>query len=128
MRILWVKTDFLHPTTKGGHIRTLEILKRLHARHEIHYVAFDEPGNPEGPRRSAEYCSRAYPVGHVMPRKDSPAFLGQLAVGLISPLPARSPELRGAPGALCAGPPGASPRSPHEASGFSPVGLQGFPD
>jgi sugar transferase (PEP-CTERM/EpsH1 system associated) len=87
MRILWVKTDFLHPTTKGGHIRTLEILKRLHARHEIHYVAFDDPGNPEGPRRSAEYCSRAYPVRHVMPRKDSPAFLGQLAAGLISPLP-----------------------------------------
>jgi glycosyltransferase involved in cell wall biosynthesis len=87
MRILWVKTDFLHPTTKGGHIRTLEILKRLHARHEIHYVAFDDPGNPEGPRRSAEYCARAYPVRHSVPRKDSPAFLGQLAAGLISPLP-----------------------------------------
>src|SRR5258706_468040 len=87
MRILWVKTDFLHPTTKGGHIRTLEILKRLHARHEIHYVAFDESGDPEGPRRSAEYCTRAYPVRHVLPRKDSPAFLGQLAAGLVAPVP-----------------------------------------
>jgi len=87
MRILWVKTDFLHPTTKGGHIRSLEILKRLHARHEIHYVAFDESGDPEGPRRSAEYCTRAYPVPHALPRKDSAAFLGQVAAGLIGPLP-----------------------------------------
>lgn len=87
MRILWVKTDFLHPTTKGGHIRTLEILRRLHARHEIHYVALTDSGSPEGPRRSAEYCSRSYPVRHSVPRKDSPAFLGQLAVGLISRLP-----------------------------------------
>jgi polysaccharide biosynthesis protein PslH len=87
MKILWVKTDFLHPTTKGGHIRTLEILKRLHARHEIHYVAFDDAGRPDGPRRSVEYCSRAYPVWHSIPRKDSPLFLGQLAGGLFSSLP-----------------------------------------
>ena len=25
MKILWVKSDLLHPTTKGGHIRTLEM-------------------------------------------------------------------------------------------------------
>src|SRR6266850_6339376 len=87
MKILWVKTDFLHPTTKGGHIRTLEILKRLHARHEIHYVAFDDPERPEGPRRSAEYCSRAYALRHAVPRKDSRVFLGQLAAGLFSPVP-----------------------------------------
>ena len=48
MKILWVKTDFLHPTTRGGQIRTLEMLRRLHARHEVHYVAFDDPENPEG--------------------------------------------------------------------------------
>lgn len=87
MKILWVKSDFLHPTTKGGHIRTLEILKRLHARHEIHYAAFVEPGDAEGPRRSTEYCARAYPVPHSVPRKDSPAFLRQIAAGLIGPLP-----------------------------------------
>jgi sugar transferase (PEP-CTERM/EpsH1 system associated) len=96
MKILWVKTDFLHPTTKGGHIRTLEILKRLHARHEIHYVAFDDPANPEGPQRSSEYCSRAYPVRHSVPRKDSPAFLAQLAAGLIEPLPVTISRCRSA--------------------------------
>jgi glycosyltransferase involved in cell wall biosynthesis/GNAT superfamily N-acetyltransferase len=87
MKILWVKTDFLHPTTRGGQIRTLEILKRLHARHEIHYVAFEDPERPEGPRRSAEYCSRAYPLRHSIPPKTSPAFVAQLAAGLISRVP-----------------------------------------
>src|SRR5262245_27334904 len=87
MRILWVKTDFLHPTTRGGQIRTLEILKRLHARHEIHYVAFDDDADPEGLIRSPEYCSRAYPVRHALQPKDSPAFLGELTLGLFSPLP-----------------------------------------
>ena len=27
MKILWVNPNFLHPTTKGGRIRTLEILR-----------------------------------------------------------------------------------------------------
>jgi hypothetical protein len=43
MKILWVKSDFLHPTTRGGQIRTLETLKRLHQRHQIHYVALQHP-------------------------------------------------------------------------------------
>jgi sugar transferase (PEP-CTERM/EpsH1 system associated) len=87
VKILWVKTDFLHPTTKGGQIRTLEILKRLHRRHEIHYVAFEDPGQPEGPRRSVEYCTRVYPIRHRVPSKDSAAFLPQLAAGLFSSAP-----------------------------------------
>jgi polysaccharide biosynthesis protein PslH len=87
MKILWVKTDFLHPTTRGGQIRTLEMLKALHRRHEIHYVAFDDGADPEGPRRSSEYCSRAYLVAHAVPPKPSVRFAGQLLRGVISPLP-----------------------------------------
>jgi glycosyltransferase involved in cell wall biosynthesis len=86
MKILWVKTDFLHPTTRGGQIRTLEMLKALHRRHEIHYVAFDD-GNSEGVRRSGEYCSRAYPVSHSVPPRRSMRFAGQLVRGLISRVP-----------------------------------------
>ena len=52
MKILWVNSDFLHPTTRGGQIRTLETLKRLHQRHEIHYVALDLPEPAEGVERS----------------------------------------------------------------------------
>jgi glycosyltransferase involved in cell wall biosynthesis len=87
MKLLWVKNDFLHPTTKGGHIRTLEMLKRLHARHEIHYVALENPGSPEGVARSREYAARAYPVRHHVPSKRSLAFAGQLAAGLFDPMP-----------------------------------------
>ncbi|MGZ5477712.1 MAG: glycosyltransferase, partial [Thermoanaerobaculia bacterium] len=87
MKILWVKSDFLHPTTKGGHIRTLEMLRRLHKRHEVHYVAFSEARQPEGVARSAEYSSRAYPVAHDVPPRRSLKFALQLMEGLWSPLP-----------------------------------------
>ncbi len=87
MRILWIKSDFLHPTTRGGQIRTLEMLKRLHRRHEIHYVAFEDRAQPEGPARAAEYCARAYPVEASIPPHGSPRFAAQLAAGLFSQAP-----------------------------------------
>lgn len=89
MKLLWVKTDFLHPTNRGGQIRTLETLKRLHRKHEVHYIAFAEPGSDEGPQRAAEYSSRHYQVRHQAPEKSmlSAAFVGQLLGGLVSPLP-----------------------------------------
>ena len=87
MKILWVKTDFLHPTDRGGQIRTLETLRRLHPRHEVHYLAYDNPAQPEGLARANEYCSYVYPVAHRIPEKTSPAFFAQLLKGLVSPLP-----------------------------------------
>ena len=86
MKLLWVKADFLHPTDRGAQIRTLETLKRLHKRHEIHYIALNN-GNSEGVARSSEYCSRAYPIDHYVPEKNTIAFAGQLLKGLVSPLP-----------------------------------------
>src|ERR1022692_4746175 len=71
MKILWVKSDFLHPTSRGGQIRTLETIRRLHSRHEIHYVAFDNVAEPEGLLRAKEYCSYVYPVRHDAPPKRS---------------------------------------------------------
>jgi glycosyltransferase involved in cell wall biosynthesis len=87
MRILWVKTDFLHPTTRGGQIRTLEIVKRLHTRHEVHYIAYDNPDQPEGLQRAGEYCSRAYPVELAVPPRRSLGFVAQLAGNLASSMP-----------------------------------------
>ena len=97
MKILWVKADFLHPTTKGGHIRTLEILRRLHRRHEIHYIGLAEPTAMEGPRRSGEYSTRAYPVPHRLAGKDSAAFLVQAAAGLFSTVPVAVSRYRSEP-------------------------------
>jgi polysaccharide biosynthesis protein PslH len=87
MKLLWVKTDFLHPTDRGGQIRTLETLRRLHERHEVHYLAYDNLDQPEGLARAKEYCSFAYPVEHRIVEKTSPAFAAQLVAGLVSPLP-----------------------------------------
>jgi glycosyltransferase involved in cell wall biosynthesis len=87
MKVLWVNSNFMHPTTKGGQIRTLEMLLHLHRWHEIHYVARENPAQPEGPARAPEYSFKAYPVRHLVPDKSSPAFWGELAAGLFSSTP-----------------------------------------
>ena len=88
MKILWVKSDFLHPTTNGGQIRTLEMMRMMKRRHEIHYVAFEDPTQPEGVARSVEYSRRSYPIRHHVPDKASLAFTAQVLKGLLSPVPA----------------------------------------
>ena len=87
MKILWVSPSFLHPTTRGGQIRTLQMLSHLHRWHEIHYVAFERPGEPEGLGRSSEYSSRAYPIPHDVPARGSPRFLLQASRNLFSAMP-----------------------------------------
>src|SRR6185295_12217967 len=87
MKTLWVNSNFMHPTTKGGQIRTLEMLRHLHRRHEIHYVAIEKPSEPEGPARAGEYSFRAYPFRHHVRPKNSPLFWGELVKGLLSPVP-----------------------------------------
>lgn len=87
MKILWIKSDFLHPTRRGGQIRTLETVRRLHQRHEVHYVAFANPAEPEGVARAGEYSSFCYPVPHHAPPRGSLAFVMQVAGSALSPLP-----------------------------------------
>jgi glycosyltransferase involved in cell wall biosynthesis len=87
MKLLWVNTNFLHPTNKGGSIRSLGMLRQLSRRHEIHFAALADPRLPEGPARSGEYCHRAYPFPHAAPERGSAAFWWQLLSGLASPLP-----------------------------------------
>ena len=99
MKILWVKTDFLHPTTRGGQIRTLEMLRCLHSRHEVHYVAFRSPGDAEGLHRASEYCTRAYPIDFSVPSKTSLRFQAQIFAALFDRVPLavsrfRSAEMR----------------------------------
>jgi glycosyltransferase involved in cell wall biosynthesis len=79
MIILWVNQYVLHPTERGGQIRTLGILRQLHRRHEVHYAALADPASSEGADMANTFSTRAYPVPHpVVPRR-SPAFLLQLA-------------------------------------------------
>ena len=87
MKILWVNPNFLHPTNKGGQIRTLEIVRALHARHEIHYAALTQDLNSEGPARANEYSTKSYAYLHAVPGKRSLAFAMQLAGGFLSDVP-----------------------------------------
>jgi glycosyltransferase involved in cell wall biosynthesis len=87
MKILWVNSFFLHPTNKGGQIRTLEMLRRLHKRNEVHYLAFNPPHERIGIERSSEYCSHAYPIPHVAPPHRSLRFAMQAGQSLFSELP-----------------------------------------
>jgi glycosyltransferase involved in cell wall biosynthesis len=87
MKTLWVNSNFMHPTTKGGQIRTLEMLRHLHRWHEIHYVAIENPAQPEGPARAHEYSHKSYPFPFHVPSKSSPAFYAELVRGLFSPTP-----------------------------------------
>lgn len=86
MKILWLSSGFLHPTTRGGQIRTLEMLRRLRTRHEIHYLALHD-GRPEALARSSEYCFKAWPVPFTLAARDSARFWIQTARGLFSQLP-----------------------------------------
>jgi polysaccharide biosynthesis protein PslH len=86
MKILWVNPNFLHPTTKGGQIRTLEMLRRLHRNHEVHYATL-ESDEPEGEARVHEYASKTYVFPHRAVSKRSPAFLGQVLGAVFSPMP-----------------------------------------
>lgn len=101
VKVLWVKTDFLHPTRRGGQIRTLEMLKQLHRRHQILYVALDDGTSPEAVPRAKEYSAQAYPVAHRAPARGSLSFWNQLASNFVSPLPLslaryQVPEMRAA--------------------------------
>jgi len=86
VKILWLSSGFLHPTTRGGQIRTLEMLRRLRKRHEIHYLALHD-GRPEALAHSSEYCFKAWPVPFALAARGSARFWIQTARGLFSQLP-----------------------------------------
>ncbi len=86
VKILWLGPAFLHPTNRGGQIRTLEILRRLRQRHEIHYLAAHD-GDPEAIERSSEFCSRAWPVRYDLAPRSSLLFWFQSIGAMFSKLP-----------------------------------------
>ncbi len=88
MKILWVNQYFLHPTERGGQIRSMGILKPLHARHEVHYAALEDPTSSVGREMAHMFCSRAYPIPHPVVSRYSPAIALQIAGHLaLSDLP-----------------------------------------
>ncbi len=61
MRILWVKTSPLHPLTRGGDLRTFQLLRELHKRHEITFAGMTaDDGQCEGTRQADTYSTRSF--------------------------------------------------------------------
>jgi glycosyltransferase involved in cell wall biosynthesis len=88
VKILWVCPTFLHPTTRGGQIRTLGMLREMHRDHEIHFAALRRPEDGDtGVSHAPEFCTRAYAVDHKPPAAQSLGFYTQFASNLFSSVP-----------------------------------------
>jgi sugar transferase (PEP-CTERM/EpsH1 system associated) len=75
MRILWIKTELLHPLDKGGRIRTFGMLRELRRDHHVTYLTLDDGKSaPDAVKRAAEYCHELVRVPFVAPRKKSIRF------------------------------------------------------
>jgi polysaccharide biosynthesis protein PslH len=88
MKILWLKTELLHPVDKGGKIRTYQMLKQLKRDHFITYLTLcglDEA--PESFDQAEEYCHRLVTIKHRAANKFSAGFYYELGLNLGSPLP-----------------------------------------
>ena len=99
MRILWLKTELLHPIDKGGKIRTYFTLRELRRHHHVTYLTLDDgAADPDAVARAGEYCHELVVVPHAPSKKFSLKFYLELAGNLLSPLPYavaryRSPEM-----------------------------------
>ncbi|MGB8507059.1 MAG: hypothetical protein WCD76_01515, partial [Pyrinomonadaceae bacterium] len=88
MKILWLKTEPLHPVDKGGKIRTYNMLRELKREHEVTYLTLDDgTASADARERATEYCDELVCVPHQTRAKFSPGFYVDLAANLASPLP-----------------------------------------
>ncbi len=88
MRILWLKTELLHPIDKGGKIRTYNMLKELKREHHVIYLTLDdEVQNTEARSLAFEYCHELITVPHRQNKKFTAGFYRDLALNLFSPMP-----------------------------------------
>jgi polysaccharide biosynthesis protein PslH len=100
MRILWIKTELLHPVDKGGRIRSYQMLRSLARQHQVTFLCLDDgEAAPDALSRAHEYAGEIVTVPFRPARKGSPRFFLELLANLFSPLPYavaryRSAELR----------------------------------
>ena len=88
MRILWLKTELLHPVDKGGRIRTYQMLRAINKRHPVTYLALDDGGAAPNARELArEYATHVETVPFSVTARGSVAFYSELLQNLASPLP-----------------------------------------
>lgn len=85
MRILWLKTEVLHPVDKGGKIRTYNMLKELKREHHVTYLTLDDgTASPEDKKKASEYCHELVCIPHARREKFTPGFYYELLLNLVS--------------------------------------------
>jgi sugar transferase (PEP-CTERM/EpsH1 system associated) len=102
VRILWLKTELLHPVDKGGKIRTYHMLRELKCEHHVTYLTLDDgSAAPDAAELASEYCHRLVRIPFSVREKLTPRFYAELALNIGSRLPYaiakyRSPAMRAA--------------------------------
>lgn len=88
MKILWLKTELLHPVNKGGRIRTYYMLRELKREHHVTYLTLDDgQAAADARERAGEYCHELITIPHHTRAKFTPGFYFELAHNLVSRLP-----------------------------------------
>jgi polysaccharide biosynthesis protein PslH len=88
VRILWIKTELLHPIDKGGKIRTYQMLRSLVHEHDVTYLCLDDgSASSEDRKNASEYCTRLVTVPFNPTKKGSAAFFLDLFMNVFSTLP-----------------------------------------
>lgn len=88
MRILWLKTELLHPVDKGGKIRSYNMLKALKRNWHITYLTLDDGTSDKTARELAsEYCHELVCIPHRRREKFTTGFYVELVLNLASDLP-----------------------------------------
>jgi polysaccharide biosynthesis protein PslH len=88
MRILWIKTELLHPVDKGGRIRSYQMLRSLRRQHHVTYVCLDDgAASPDARARAQEYAHELVTVPFRPAPKGTAAYALDLLQNLFSKVP-----------------------------------------
>ena len=88
MKILWLNAGLLLPLDKGGKLRTWHLMRNLARRHEITYLSFEEPSQPDEHRTGMrEVCQRLETVPRSDPAKGTLRFYADAARYIVDPVP-----------------------------------------
>ena len=88
MRILWLKTELLHPVDKGGKIRSYNMLKELKRGCHVTYLTLDDGTADANARELAdEYCHELVCIPHRLREKFTTGFYVELVLNVTSNLP-----------------------------------------
>ena len=88
MRILWIKTEFLHPVDKGGRIRTYQMLREIAKAHHVTYLTLDDgTAAADAPALASEYAAETIRIPFTPPAKGTVGFYSDLLANVFSSLP-----------------------------------------